>query len=230
VTEFVKKSNNQFIFRNSWDSQLFNEVYNQNEYNIVDLNESDVILDIGSHIGSFTKLCFDKGSKNVISFEANYDNFNLSESNLKDYPTNINNLAVWRSDSDEKQVSFYLDSYESNTGVGTVMTEYGNKVDTISLDTILSNYESVRLLKIDVEGSEFPILLTSKLLNKVNEIIGEFHEYESLDELPENCKIDGYSKYTRLDIINYLTQQGFFVEVDEVDWSNSIGFFRAIKK
>ena len=220
------KSNNQFVFRNSWDSQLFNEVYNENEYNIGDLNESDVILDIGSHIGSFTKLCFDKGSKNVISFEANYDNFSLSESNLKDYPTNINNLAVWRSDSDEKQVSFYLDSYESNTGVGTVMTEYGNKVDTISLDTILSNYESVRLLKIDVEGSEFPILLTSKLLNKVNEIIGEFHEYESLDELPENCKVGNYSKYTRLDIINYLTEQGFVVEVD---WSNSIGFFRAIK-
>jgi hypothetical protein len=50
-----------------------------------------------------------------------------------------------------------------------------------------------------------------------------------LDELPENCKVGNYSKYTRLDIINYLTEQGFVVEVEEVDWSNSIGFFRAIK-
>jgi len=224
-----KPTENQFIFRNSWDSQLFDEVYNKNEYGIKELSENDVVLDIGSHIGSFTKLCFDKGSKNVYSYEANYDNFRLSEKNLNNYPYNINNLAVWRSDVNQKEVSFYLDSYETNTGVGTVMVENGVSVDTISLDNILSKFDKVRILKIDVEGSEFPILLTSKLLNKVDEIIGEFHEYETLENLPENCKIDGYSKYTRYDISNYLEQFGFKVEITGVDWSEYCGFFRAIK-
>ena len=43
------------------------------------------------------------------------------------------------------------------------------------IDNILSNLPKVSLLKIDTEGSEFEILMNSKLLHKVERIVGEYH-------------------------------------------------------
>ena len=218
-----------FIFRNSWDSQLYTEVYTKNEYELDNLNENDIIIDIGSHIGSFTKLAFDKGSKNVFSYEANYSNYILSDKNLKDYPSNIKNLAVFRSDVDIDSIGFSIDLSSGNTGIGTVMVDSNEQVGVISLDNILKNFSTVRLLKIDVEGSEFPILLTSNYLDRIQEIVGEFHEIYDFSQISEKSIIPGYQKYSREDLIKYLSESGFHVEIKEVEWSNSIGFFRAKK-
>jgi FkbM family methyltransferase len=49
-------------------------------------------------------------------------------------------------------------------------------VASVALDEILEGLPRVRCLKIDVEGSEFPILLTATRLDRVDEIVGEFHE------------------------------------------------------
>jgi len=222
-------NHDSFKFRNSWEYQLYNEVYIQNEYDIDSFNTDDVVIDIGSHIGSFSKLAFDKGSKNVLSFEANSDNYILLKENLKNYSSKIYNLAVFRSDIDVDSVGFSIDLSSGNTGVGTVMLESSNMVKSISLDDVLERFDKIRLLKIDVEGSEFPILLSSNLLYKVEEIVGEFHEIYDLSKISNNSIIPGYKKYTRNELIECLTENGFSVEIKEVDWSDSIGFFRAKK-
>ena len=106
-----------------------------------------------------------------------------------------------------------------------------NNIAGVSLDEILSKFESVRFLKIDVEGSEFPILLTSSLLGKVKEIVGEFHEYDKSEfsKLPSHCIINGYDEYTRNDLSKYLEKFGFKIELEESSWSSNHGFFRATK-
>jgi FkbM family methyltransferase len=218
-----------FIFRNNWDKTLYDEVYTNNEYELSDLNSDDVIIDIGCHIGSFTKLAFDKGSTKVYSYEADINNYDISKENLKNYNSNIFNLAVWRSDVNEDYISFLLDTNQDNTGIGTVMVESETKIKTISLDDILSQFDKVKFMKIDVEGSEYPILFTSKQITKVEEIVGEFHEYEDLNLIPENCRVPGYDKYTRNNIIDFFSNLGYNVEITEVNWSNSHGLFRAKK-
>src|SRR4030065_90765 len=104
---------------------------------------------------------------------------------------NLFNKAVWRSDRKDKL--FLTIPNHRNTGSGSVIWgTTGQEVDTISLDDIILNItengrKRIRLIKIDCEGAEFPILLTSKILHLVDNICGEYHEFG--DQIPENRRV-----------------------------------------
>ena len=74
-----------------------------------------------------------------------------------------------------------------------------NSVEAISLDEVLSRFQRARLMKIDCEGSEFPILLTSKLLTRVDRIVGEYHEIpsERMLMLAAEARVDGVESIRR---------------------------------
>ena len=68
-----------------------------------------------------------------------------------------------------------------NTGSGSVIWGGGEPVAKIAFDDIVDRATNrgerrVRLLKLDCEGAEWPILLTSQRLHLIGEICGEFHE------------------------------------------------------
>jgi hypothetical protein len=76
----------------------------------------------------------------------------------------------------------------------------------------------VRMVKVDCEGSEYPILLTAKTLHLVDEIVGEFHEFGSDDE-PHHAinainGVPGYDRYTIKVLSRALVAAGFAVTVD----------------
>jgi DNA polymerase III delta prime subunit len=77
-------------------------------------------------------------------------------------------------------------------------------VESIGLDSILSNFNRIKLLKIDIEGSEYPVLYTSTQLYKVKEIVGEYHEFLNT----KNISINGYKQNIE-DLYKFLTDQGF---------------------
>lgn len=83
----------------------------------------------------------------------------------------ISKLAVW--ENDNEYVSYIPSADPTNTGGGGVGK--GVQVRTISLDTILKPIEKVKLLKIDAEGSEYQILLSTKNIQKIEYICGEYH-------------------------------------------------------
>jgi hypothetical protein len=72
----------------------------------------------------------------------------------------------------------------------------------------------VRLLKIDVEGAEFPILMTSQELGRVEEIVGELHELssEQMELLPARARI-GEAPYDRELLVRTLVAAGFSVSL-----------------
>lgn len=225
IDDWMNFLNESFGFRNAWDKFIFNEVYNKNEYEISTLDKNDIVLDIGSHIGGFTKLAMDKGSENVFSFEANPDNCKELRNKLSGYPVRLTEGAVFRSDIDIKTIKLKLDNLE-NYSSGNSMTL---NVPVVKLDDVLSKFDKVKLMKIDVEGAEFPILLTSKLLGKVENIIGEFHEIDDMEKLNPDSIIKGYNGYFRSDLKSYLESYGFTVEMKEAKWSNKHGQFSAKK-
>jgi hypothetical protein len=64
-----------------------------------------------------------------------------------------------------------------NTGLHSFYQKgIATKVKTVGLDDILINFPKVKLIKIDTEGSEYEILMKSKLLFKVSQIVGEYHD------------------------------------------------------
>ncbi|MSQ98450.1 MAG: FkbM family methyltransferase [Xanthomonadales bacterium] len=227
-----------FRARNQCERELiFDSVALWDEYGVeqMDFAPADVILDIGAHVGIFSYMCHLRGSRAIFAYEPEAQNFERLTQHLRDLEgIALLNLAVFRSDqlaTTAPTTLLHSGYLGANTGGGNVVlrgalveivTQELNqsppspqRVETIALDEILKKFERVRLLKLDCEASEFPILLTSQLLDRVDQITGEYHEisppvYAMLDPA---AQIENFSEYRFEQLVTRLEQFGFQVNV-----------------
>lgn len=181
------------------------EVFVENSYRLPEkFGDKDVVIDVGAHIGSFSVACLNRGAALVYSCEPHPENVRLLRENLKSYKKRsiVVPMAVWKSGTKEQ---IRLRDCRPWTAQHHI-TPLGNgrSVDQIGLDDILKMHPRVRLLKLDCEGSEFPILYSSRLLNRVEEIVGEYHL---------EMKVDGLGSRTEADVRTLLESNGFFAEL-----------------
>ena len=71
----------------------------------------------------------------------------------------------------------------------------------------------VDLVKIDCEGAEFPILLTSQRLGDIDRIIGEYHELRA-GQLPRHVRVPGVEQFTIDLLAAHLERSGFAVSLE----------------
>jgi len=165
----------------------------------------EIVLDVGCHTGAVCDVAARRGAT-VIGYEANRENHVLAKFNLARHPSvTVRHAAVWRSDvSRSAELVFIPSANPANTGGGSVMfsieaehwqahaREVGDPddveaklsrhpVESVALDDVLVELGRVRFLKLDVEGAEFPILLTATRLDLVDAIAGEYHELSDMD-------------------------------------------------
>jgi FkbM family methyltransferase len=232
----MKKSSDQMIadaaaptFRpNTIDYAIWRSVATLNEYMICDrFGSEDAVVDVGMHIGSFCYLALQRGAGIVWGFEADYENYTLARDNLRGFGqrAHLVNAAVCRSDEPPEKLHFdgYTDFHPrrpdvKNTGAGTVLSNRGREVPAMAFDRILDDVtkngrDRVRLLKIDCEGSEFPILLTSRRLNLIDEIVGEYHHFDQ-NCIPEQAQIPGYSVLECRSLVKCLRTWDFVVRTN----------------
>lgn len=219
------------------DSNVFQSVVTHNEYNLpYKFSGDDVIIDLGAHIGSFSYAVLKRGAGRVYAYEAHPINCAIARKNLSRFGDRVvcHNLAVWR--SDEPTRTLYNDvitDYKHTGGISVLWNETGVPVGTRSLDEILLEAsdglkKSIRLLKVDCEGSEYPILFTSEHLDIVEEICGEYHDIE-VERIPERAKVKGKCEYFNSTILkSLLEQQGWIVELRPQ--SQAYGLFHARRK
>lgn len=166
---------------NSTDIQAFTNVWILEEYNhrIFSIDESDVIIDIGAHIGLFS-LYVSQFCKNgsIYCFEPIKENYELLLFN-----TNLNrlkNVKIFQKAVADKSeiVKIHLSSdaaAHSLFGKGSSCQE----VESISLKEILdeNKIENCNLLKMDCEGSEYLIMnsLPDKYFEYIQKIVMEYH-------------------------------------------------------
>jgi FkbM family methyltransferase len=227
-------------FRNgTLDQAIFNGVVVFNEYRLPDrFAASDIVIDVGAHIGSFAEAVLSRGCEKVYCIEADGANFEIATENLRPHIENghvqLVRGAAWRSDRNTDEL--YFDGYHSfpksfagmegilNTGNGSVVWGSGEPVAKIAFDDIVdlvTNHgeHRVRLLKLDCEGAEWPILLTSKRLGLISEICGEFHEIggqflEISEDRPANQPTFSFAnveKFTVDVLVDHLSDAGFTV-------------------
>jgi FkbM family methyltransferase len=185
--------------------------------------EGDVVVDIGAHLGRYSII----GSKKVkfkgkvISIEANPNVFDLLSKNIKLNELKNVILLNCAAYSKKKKINFYLHKNANlvNNHYGTVMDgidEFSNKgfnkvieVEANTLDEILfeNNIEknTVRWLKIDVEGAEFEVLKGAKNL------LSESTKLSILIEIHNLSKGNNYFK----EINKYLKSHGFEMTFEE---------------
>ncbi len=186
--------------------------------------ESDVVIDIGAHLGRYTiissKKVTNKGK--VISIEANPEVFQTLKENIMlnrlDNVIPLNCAAY----SEKKQIGFFVkgDNDRKNDHFGTLMENIGDfhskglkkviMVPTNTIDNILSENgikeNDIKWIKIDVEGAEFEVLKGSKrtLSKSTNlSLLIEIHKLSN-----------GSTHYD--DIKNFLNNLGFEIEYQEI--------------
>jgi FkbM family methyltransferase len=234
------------------DEYIYRQVVEFNEYNLPDsFLEDDIVIDVGAHIGTFAYAALKRGARRIYCIEADVDNLEIARSNLKVFIdrgwVSLVYGAAWRSDDNDDVL--YFDGYPqmgamSNTGGGRVLTHgNGRLVPKTNFDAFVSNVtrhgrERVRFLKLDCEGSEWPILFTSKTLPWLDEIRGEIHETFR----PGSCRNDGikgeggrsFEKLVVEDLLNLLTEQNFEVEYlpsfFQVAYFERLGILSAIRR
>jgi FkbM family methyltransferase len=201
---------------NTIDEIIWREVVNKNCYNLPwALQSDDIIIDIGCHIGAFGYACKKAGAGKYIGFDVDAENVNLARQNLADFnDVNIYHLAVWDADNLALGFSGYPTANNGliNTGAGIVVPPTTNKpaVKTISLDTILTPFPKVSILKLDCEGSEIPILKTCQTIWKASFVCGELHT--EINKSDPSVLYDILSPhFKRVDVIERSKEYGLYM-------------------
>ena len=180
----------------------------------------------------FSYLCHILGSRAIYSYEPWPDNFDGLQRNLATLPgVHLFRAAVWRSDERTPGGRLVVSGpHGENTGACSVLdggesvrflrghaTETGPRAKrtakSVPLDAILGRFERVRLLKLDCEGSEFPVLLTSTQLGRVEWLVAEVHEVDEdrMSRLPPASRVSGCLEYRVDRLVGRLRAEGFHV-------------------
>lgn len=162
------------VYRSQIEKDVWYSCVVENEYRLPPLKPEDVVIDIGAHIGGFSYQAHMQGSRQVYAFEVDPWHIEGAQGNLAGLDgVNLFHFGIVRSDREHGGTVKYSNHWSLFTQTNTESQAYD--VPALSLDEILNDFETVRFLKIDVEGSEWPILYTCTQLAKIQEIAGEYH-------------------------------------------------------
>lgn len=195
------------------DRRIFRTVVIDNEYRLPQrFSADDVILDVGAHVGCFALACLRRGAGRVVCCEPDGDNFRLLEQNLAPFARRVSlrQVAVWRNDVPVSQLSMLDPPDARNTGAACVGGA-GRFAAAFAFDDLVREIGRARLVKLDCEGAEWPILLTSSALDRIDSIRGEYH----LGAFPQEYHVDGQPTFTPQLIRRTLEDHGFRAEVEE---------------
>lgn len=161
------------------------------QYKMPLFDENSIVVDIGANVGNFAIAVCMRGARNVIAFEPSEKAFQEALKNIEEHGysqfVKLHHLAVWKSGNTKLN---YNKDFESHQTLTTTEEKFENniEVDCVSLDEVLKDLNRVDFMKIDVESSEAPILLSSKLLyEKVNKLSIECHRFKT-SEHKELCE------------------------------------------
>lgn len=199
------------------DQDVWQAAFVQDEYHCPAFEATDVVVDLGMHIGGFACRAWMNGSRRVYGFEVDADSCALAIRNSEKFGDGIScfNLAVIGEN--------HVGPVRYNGG-WSILTSEGGEIEARSLDEIIEMTGPIRFLKIDIEGSEWPVLYTCTRLSEVQEIAGEYHTslvpHPDLEGLP-------YPKH-RLGLEQFLDDQGYQTEVGmEVAYVGNFHAWRA---
>jgi FkbM family methyltransferase len=158
--------------KDSNDQAIWNCVVIHNEYRLPNDITGWQVVDIGAHIGTFSRLALDRNAAGVQSFEGNAENYALFCVNAA-CPRCVSRLAVVHGDAPKEHPLEVARFSWPNTGGGNATPQPGSTVENIHASSL--GHQWIDFLKLDCEGFEFDIL-TSMDLSQVQRIALEFHE------------------------------------------------------
>ena len=159
------------------------------------LSPGDIVVDVGANIGNHSLYWSEVTGSNVVAFEPNApalkmlrDNVELNTAGAR---VQIHPVAVGSS------AGFAVMELPDSMNIGSaraVMASAG-EVTMTTLDTAVDHAKLVRLLKIDVEGSELSVLKgATRLLSQRPALVLEAHTPEQRRLLDDFLRPHGYRR------------------------------------
>lgn len=145
-------------FKFHTSDQLFTIAEVVNDYRFDDIRESDIVLDIGAHIGAFS-IFASKKARHVYAVEPLYADIIRKNISIN----GINNISV----------------IETGLGIGKQSIKFGRQkvIELTPLDKILEITGKCDFLKMDCEGGEWCIK-TPQELDEFRRIECEIHNFD----------------------------------------------------
>jgi FkbM family methyltransferase len=170
----------------------------------VDIDSDSVVLDVGAFIGSWAQHMVDRYDPVIYAFEPNPNSFLRLQERARNNPK-LQPQPYGLGDEDIT-VEFTLNGLgssmcdERDSHSGTPRT----KVDIAAIDRVWKDLklDQVDLMKINIEGAEFPLLdrmIKTNLLNKVDCFMIQFHEWHPRAYIKRQIIREELSKTHRLE-------------------------------
>ena len=175
-----------------------------------DIEQGDIVVDLGACIGTFAAIALKKNAKKCYSLECSSPHFeDLIENVKNDNRCIAINKAIGI--TDENKV-FAKNSW----------THESQEVEIISLKSLVEEYRisKIDFLKIDVEGYEYAVLLHDESYDwikcNVNKIVGEIHLLWNSDSIynPMGAVVSDLS------LLLGRLQNDFNLEISSIDGTN----------
>ena len=201
----------------STDLMALTNVWMINEYDIdsFEINPSDIIIDVGAHIGLFSLLVsqFCKTGK-IFSFEPIRENFDLLVSNLGlNHTENVFPFNVGISKNSGK-LNLFLNNDQSAHSIFPKGSE-SITVEATSLQKIFDEKQisSCKLLKLDCEGAEYDIIdsLPVEYLDKIQNMAIEYHLADTKPELIKNLILKIKNAGFKIKTMPHYDDMGFLI-------------------
>lgn len=189
-------------FREGIKEIFQNEIFLVKEFT----NRSPVVVDCGANIGLASIYFATNYNAKVFAYEADPEIFKFLKRNIKNLSLQNKikafNKAIW---IDDHGVEFEIEGGYSGQikTAGETLFEKSTHVSSVSLRTIISKFDHIDFLKIDIEGAENKAVLECEgILNTINYIFIEYHSYAGEDQ-----KLG--------EILNLLKNEGFRYHIKE---------------
>jgi FkbM family methyltransferase len=172
---------------NDWYNRITNECSYEYPIHLMDIKSGQLVMDIGCNVGGFVNAWKRILGDNIISIDAS--TYNVEEFK-KNHPNNIViHRAVGSTDGQVIKLMKFTNGNGDDTpsgNFGTIKFTNSNndgwkddeyeEVESISLETLIDEYDDIALMKIDVEGAEYEFLY-GKDLSKIKYITMELHHF-----------------------------------------------------
>jgi FkbM family methyltransferase len=200
--------------KGTFDRRAFREVVVRNEYRLpARLPVGAVVLDVGANVGTFALAALRRGAGAVHCFEPEAGNFAQLRENLAPFAARVrlHRCALWRSDLRVPELALCNPDRAANTGAIRVAAAGGETAPARAFDEVVAELSAngrPLWVKLDCEGAEWPILFTSRLLDRAAAVFGEYH----LGELPPAFHVAGAPPRTAEGLVACLRGHGLTAE------------------
>jgi FkbM family methyltransferase len=165
-------------------SSIYEETFTQNLYSVKrEEIEDKTVVDIGAHIGCFSIFALGQGAKKILAVEANKNTYSKGLLHVCAGIPQVKTL--WKAVSAQDEQTLWINDNDTSSKVSD-NSSHGHAVQTLSLQTLLAQEnltDDNMVLKMDVEGSEFDIILNTppEVLRRFSTIYIEVHNNTNPD-------------------------------------------------